>query len=133
MPGTIEKATFDRDHLDYISKILRMRKRATEKQIEKLEKHIKNSERLEETLKKAIKGFDETQKQLNKIRKSQTWQRLMVMTKKGYDKILGEAEAIKTLEEAHAQRKEHLEYIRQVRGEAKDYVRNWKRTAKVRK
>ena len=134
MPGTIEKATFDRDHLEYIRGVIRRPfDKVRETQIEQLEKHIKTSKDLENRLKAAIAGFDNAEKELKKIRRSITWKRMSTMTKKGYDAINAEVGALKTLEDAHRQRKEHLEYIRQTRGEARDYVREWKRARTARR
>ena len=131
MPGTIEKATFDKKHLGFINRVItRGVKKVTPEQVKQLKKHIKDSERLEKTLKKAIAGFDNVQKEMKKIRRSQAFKRISVMTKKGYDNLRKEAEAIETLEKAHQERKEHLEYISQTRGEARDFVREWERTTK---
>lgn len=128
---TIEEATFTRDHLGYIRKMIqRGIKKATPEQIKKLEKHIKDSKRLEETLDRAIKGYEAVQKDMNKIRRSNAWKRISVMTKKGYENIKNETAALVQLEEAHEERKKHLEYIEQTRGEASTFVKDWKASRK---
>lgn len=128
---TIEEATFNRDHLGYIRKMIqRGIKKASPEDIKKLEKHIKDSKRLEETLDRAIQGYNAAKKQMDSIRRSNAWKRISVMTKKGYKNIKKETAALIELEEAHNEREKHLEYIRQTRGEASTFVKEWKASRK---
>lgn len=128
---TIEEATFNRDHLGFIQRMIKKGiKKVFPEEIKKLEKHIKDSKRLEETLDKAIKGYEAVKKDMNKIRRSNAWKRLSTMTKKGYENIRKEAAALVQLEDAHEERKQHLEYIRQTRGEASTFVKEWKASRK---
>ena len=125
--ATVEKFTFDKKHLNSIRTRIRKSKPSKD-DIRVLKAHLKQSERYEKSLEKAIKAFEGQKAKIAKLRRSVTLKKLSpLFTGAKAKAVRAEEEAFNTLFEAHETRKRHLEDIRQTRGEVSDYLRKHSR------